>query len=232
MDYTPYYETMRRTSLLRGMTDAELDTLMTCFAPRVRRYAKGELLLMAGYETKDVGIILEGEITATKPMPDGTPITMARMGPGGVFADVLAGGRSKSPVNVTAAVPCLVLYLPYDGMLRPSGELSAAHWKLLQNWLETISGKYFSLDCRLELLCCKSLRGRICLWLLEQRERCGADTFSTAMTRTELAAFLNCDRSALSRELSRMQDEGLIELFRGSFKLPDPERLHAACPQF
>lgn len=40
MDYTPYYETMRRTSLLRGMTDAELDTLMACFAPRVRRYAK------------------------------------------------------------------------------------------------------------------------------------------------------------------------------------------------
>ena len=34
MDYTPYYETMRRTRLLRGMTDAELDTLMTCFAPR------------------------------------------------------------------------------------------------------------------------------------------------------------------------------------------------------
>ena len=84
----------------------------------------------------------------------------------------------------------------------------------------------------MELICCKSLRGRICMWLLEQRKRCGAETFSTAMTRTELAAFLNCDRSALSRELSRMQEEGLIELFRGSFKLPDPERLHAACPQF
>ena len=34
------------------------------------------------------------------------------------------------------------------------------------------------------------------------------------------------------RKLSRMQEEGLIELFRGSFKLPDPERLHAVCPQF
>ena len=114
MEYTPYFDTLRKTRLLRGMTDAELTLLMESLAPRVRRYDKGELLLMAGYETKDVGIILEGEITATKPMPDGTPITMARMGPGGVFADVLAGGRSKSPVNVTAAVPCLVLYLPYD----------------------------------------------------------------------------------------------------------------------
>ena len=115
-------------------------------------------------------------------------------------------------------------------MLRPCAALHSAHLKLLQNWLETISDKYFALDRRLELICCKSLRGRICMWLLEQRKRCGADTFTTSMNRTELAAFLNCDRSALSRELSRMQEEGLIELFRGSFKLPDPERLRAACP--
>uniref|UniRef100_UPI003FF09239 Crp/Fnr family transcriptional regulator n=1 Tax=Gemmiger formicilis TaxID=745368 RepID=UPI003FF09239 len=227
MDYTPYYETMRRTSLLRGMTDAELDTLMACFAPRVRRYAKGELLLMAGYETHEVGLVLEGAITASKPLADGSTVVMARMGPGGVFADVLAGGRSRSPVNVSAAEACLALYLPCEALLRPCAALHSAHLKLLQNWLETISDKYFALDRRLELICCKSLRGRICMWLLEQRERCGADTFSTAMTRTELAAFLNCDRSALSRELSRMQEEGLIELFRGSFKLPDPERLMA-----
>ena len=100
MDYTPYYETMRRTRLLRGMTDAELDTLMTCFAPRVRRYAKGELLLMAGYETREVGLVLDGSITASKPLADGSTVVISHMGPGGVFADVLAGGRSRSPVNV------------------------------------------------------------------------------------------------------------------------------------
>ena len=210
MDYTPYFATLRKTSLLRGMTDAELAALMASLTTRVRRYDKGELLLMAGYETKEVGMILEGEITATKPMPDGTPVTMARMGPGGVFADVLAGGRSKSPVNVTAASSCLVLYLPCAALLRPGGEPNAAQWKLLQNWLETISSKYFALDRRLELLCCKSLRG---------------DTFTITMTRAELAAYLNCDRSALSRELGRMQEDGLIELFRSTFKLPDPERL-------
>lgn len=227
MEYTPYFDILRKTSLLHGMTDAELTALMESLSPRVRRYDKGELLLMAGYETKEVGLILEGEITAAKPMPDGTSITMARMGLGGVFADVLAGGRSKSPVNVAAASPCLVLYLPCAALLRPCGEPNTAHWKLLQNWLETISKKYFSLDRRLELLCCKSLRGRICLWLLEQREQTGSDTFTIAMTRSELAAYLNCDRSALSRELSRMQEEGLIELFRSTFKVTDPEKLRA-----
>ena len=228
MDYTPYYETMRRTSLLRGMTDAELDTLMACFAPRVRRYAKGELLLMAGYETHEVGLVLEGAITASKPLADGSTVVMARMGAGGVFAEVLAGGRSRSPVNVSAAEACLALYLPCEALLRPCAALHSAHLKLLQNWLETISDKYFALDRRVELLICKSLRARISLWLLDEAHRAGSDTFTTPLTRAGLAEYLNCDRSALSRELSRMQHDGLIETWRSSFKLLDKDRLKNA----
>lgn len=228
MDYRVHYTVLRRTSLFRSMSDADLDVLMGCFSPHIRRYRRGELLLMAGYETRELGIVLEGEITAAKPMPDGSAVVMTHMGPGGVFADVLAGGRNKSPVTVTAALPCRVLYLPCEALLRPCGALHKAHLQLLHNWLETISSKYFALDRRLELLCCKSLRGRICLWLLEQREQAGADTFTTPLTRAELASYLNCDRSALCRELSRMQEEGLVELFRRSFKLPAPEKLRHA----
>ena len=228
MDYRVHYTVLRRTSLFRSMSDADLDVLMGCFSPHIRRYRRGELLLMAGYETRELGIVLEGEITAAKPMPDGSDVVMTHMGPGGVFADVLAGGRSKSPVTVTAALPCRVLYLPCEALLRPCGAMHSAHLQLLHNWLDTISSKYFALDRRLELLCCKSLRGRICLWLLEQREQAGADTFTTPLTRAELASYLNCDRSALCRELSRMQEAGLVELFRRSFKLPDPEKLRHA----
>lgn len=135
---------------------------------------------------------------------------------------------AKALVTVTAAQPCRVLYLPCEALLRPCGAMHSAHLQLLHNWLDTISSKYFALDRRLELLCCKSLRGRICLWLLEQREQAGADTFTTPLTWAELASYLNCDRSALCRELSRMQEEGLVELFRRSFKLPDPEKLRHA----
>lgn len=78
------------------MTDAELDTLMTCFAPRVRRYAKGELLLMAGYETREVGLVLEGSITASKPLADGSTVVISHMGPGGVFTDVLPVGAAAA----------------------------------------------------------------------------------------------------------------------------------------
>ena len=59
LDLRPYYDVLRKTSLLRGMRDDELDNMMQCFHPRVRRYEKGEFLLLAGYENHEVGIILE-----------------------------------------------------------------------------------------------------------------------------------------------------------------------------
>ena len=230
MDYTPYYETMRRTRLLRGMTDAELDTLMTCFAPRVRRYAKGELLLMAGLRDPGsrpgAGRFHHGQQAAGRRqhgryLPHGAGRCVCRC---------LAGGRSRSPVNV-APLP-----RPAWRSTCPAKRCCALrraaqrHLKLLQNWLETISDKYFALDRRLELICCKSLRGRICMWLLEQRERCGADTFTTSHDPHRAGCVLNCDRSALSPRAEPYAGRRADRAVPGSFKLPDPERLHAACP--
>lgn len=74
MDLHPYYPLLARTPLLRGMRPDELDTLLDCFAPRVRRYARDEILLLAGYETREVGILLEGSITAVKNTPDGASV--------------------------------------------------------------------------------------------------------------------------------------------------------------
>lgn len=225
MDYSAYFPILRRTPLMQGMTDEALQHLMTCFAPRVRSFSRGELLLLAGYETREVGILLEGSITATKTMPDGSSVVMAHLSAGGMFGDVLTGGALKSPVTVRAATPCTALFLPRDKMLRPCGMLHPAHLTLLERWVESISGKYFALERRLELLTIRSLRARIGAWLLEESTRAQSDTFTTPMTRAELAGYLNCERSALSRELSRMQRDGLIETYRSSFKLLAPHRL-------
>lgn len=225
MDLHPYYPLLSRTPLLRNMRPDELDVLLDCFAPRVQHYAQDEILLLAGFETHEVGILLEGTITAVKNTPDGTSVAITHMGPGGLFGDVLSGSSQQSPVTVMATTDCLAVYLPYQKIIRPCAKLHSAHLQLMQNLVLTISDKYFALDRRVELLICRSLRTRISLWLLDEARRTGSDTFTTPLTRAGLAEYLNCDRSALSRELSRMQQDGLIETWRGSFKLLDKKRL-------
>lgn len=51
--------------------------------------------MLAGYETNEVGILLEGSITALKNTPDGSSVAITEMSTGGLFGDVLSGSSTK-----------------------------------------------------------------------------------------------------------------------------------------
>lgn len=210
---------LQRTTLFRGIPAAALQELLACFAPLQRSFCRGEVLLLSGYENRDVGILLEGGAVAVKSTPDGASVFITRMGPGGMFGDVLSGSRLKSPVTITAETDCRVLLVPYQKILHPCAKMHSSHLLLMENLVSTISEKYFALSRRVDLLILKSLRAKLCAYLLEQARAAGADTFSVPFSRAGLAEYLNCERSALCRELSRMRAEGLIETYKNSFKL-------------
>ena len=188
------------TSLFNGLTPEELQTLLAQLGAIMRSYGKGEALVLAGEPNRRVGIVLSGELEAYRPGPQGARIPITHMEPGGVFGDVLSGSSLASPVTVMASVPCEVLLIPYERLLLSDG--SPAHQQTLRNLVRTISDKYFSLSRRIDLLVLKSLRAKVCAYLL--------------------ADYLNCDRSALSRELSQMQRDGLLDTYKSSFKLLEP----------
>ena len=218
-----YLPLLQSTSLFSGLEADELGTLLARLGAVVRSYGKGEALVLAGEPSRRVGIVLTGELEAYRPGPDGMRVPITRMEAGGVFGDVLGGSSLASPVTVLAAAPCEVLLVPYERLLISDG--SAAHQRVLQNLVRTISDKYFLLSRRVDLLVLKSLRAKVCSYLLSEAERAGSLTFSIPFSRIQLADYLNCDRSALSRELSLMQRDGLLDTYRSSFKLLDADAL-------
>lgn len=229
--WEPWLGLLQKVSLFRGISPDDLCRLLLQLSPTVQRYPAGDIILLSGQENASIRIVLEGSITASKISPGGQTVTMAHMQPGGIFGDVLSGSHQKSPVTILARTECTALFLPYEKILHPCKELHSCHSLLLQNLVSTISDKYFTLNHRIDLLILKSLRAKLCAYLMDMRMRAGQDTFTIPFTRTELAEYLNCERSALSRELSRMQAEGLIETYRSSFKILDVNRLSSQCPQ-
>jgi CRP-like cAMP-binding protein len=221
------YETvLDRVSLFAGISAEEREELFACFRPSVREYRREEVILLEGQEQHRIGIVLSGTIEAEKNTAAGNSVIMTRMQPGDIFGDVLSGGkRIPSPVTITAVTDCTVLFLPYEKLISPCAAAHPAHSRLLQNLVGTIAEKYFSLHRRIDLLIIRSLRGRIARYLLGLSKQLAQTTFQLPLTRHQLAEYLNCDRSALSRELSRMREEGLLEIYQRSVKLLDLERL-------
>jgi CRP-like cAMP-binding protein len=88
-----------------------------------------------------------------------------------------------------------------------------------------VSERALTLNRKLEYLTIRSMRTKIATYLLEQRKLTGKNTFVMPLKRNDLADFLNVSRTALSREMGRMRDDGLIDFYRSSVKLTDVERL-------
>ena len=218
-----YLPLLQSTSLFAGLEAEALRVLLGEVGAVLRTYSRGETLVLAGQPNRRVGVVLSGELEAYRPGPEGARVPITRVEPGGVFGDVLGGSSLASPVTVLAATACEVLLVPYAQLLLSDG--SPAHQRVLQNLVRTISDKYFLLSRRVDLLVLKSLRAKVCAYLLNESERAGSLTFSIPFSRVQLADYLNCDRSALSRELSLMQRDGLLETYKSSFKLLEPDAL-------
>ena len=218
-----YLPLLQSTSLFAGLEAEALRVLLGEVGAVLRTYSRGETLVLAGQPNRRVGVVLSGELEAYRPGPEGARVPITRVEPGGVFGDVLGGSSLASPVTVLAATACEVLLVPYEQLLLSDG--SPAHQRVLQNLVPTISDKYFLLSRRVDLLLLKSLRAKVCAYLLSEAEVHHSLTFTIPYSRIQLADYLNCDRSALSRELSLMQRDGLLETYKSSFKLLEPDAL-------
>ena len=210
---------LQSSSLFRDMSEAEVRQLVSCLGSPVRRYGKGSFLWQQGDPVEQAGIVLSGTVDAVQYREDGTAQLVARQTAGGVFGDLLMAAGQPSPVTLQAAEESEVLYLPLEKILGGCERCCPCHTRLRRNLLAEASEKFWALRQRLEYLSEPSLRRRILLYLRDEGRRAGTATFTIPYNREKLAEFLAVNRSALSRELSRLADEGVIEYYRSSFRI-------------
>ncbi|MBE6971565.1 MAG: Crp/Fnr family transcriptional regulator [Ruminococcaceae bacterium] len=210
---------LRSTPLFHNMQDEEIRQLLTCLRAPVRSFGKGAFLWHEGETVTHCGIVLHGTVDAVHYHDDGTEELIARQRQGDVFGELLMAAQQPSPVSLRCAQAAEVLFLPLEGILGGCEKCCACHTALRRNLLQVTGQKFWQQKRRLSYLCEPSLRGRLLLYLHDVQRESGSDTFTIPYNREELATFLGVNRSAMSRELGRMQREGLLAFYRSSFRL-------------
>ncbi|MBQ9931007.1 MAG: Crp/Fnr family transcriptional regulator [Firmicutes bacterium] len=217
-----FYPILRKAPLFAGFQEEGLRRLLDAFLPAVKPFKKGDILVLSGYPVRDIAVLLSGSARAFKDDGEGRRSVHADLLPGGVFGDVLAGSHWVSPVTVEGLQDGEILLLSAKKILEGAPGAPEESRLLLRNLVAGISDKYFMLDRRLALLEEKNLRKRILLFLQQEKARQkDSNTLYLSFDRAALADYLNCDRSALCRELGRMKRDGLIDYYRNSFRLLD-----------
>ena len=85
--------------------------------------------------------------------------------------------------------------------------------------LRLIADKNMDLNEKLDILGMKTTREKISAFLMYHSRLQGKTTVAVPYDRNTMADYLGVNRSALSRELGKMRDEGLIDFHKNIFTL-------------
>ncbi len=213
-------EILKKCELFAEMDDAEVAKMYDCIRPysKIKRFSKGETLMTEGGDVVSPGIVLSGYVEASSVDRSGRESLISHIPTGGLFGEVLnAADRKTSPITLRASDDCEVMLIDQQKLIQPCSSACPCHMKLTQNLLRIISRKYWNAQTRIDYISASSLREKIMMYLSDVRSAAESDTFRIPMNREKLAAYLNADRSALSRELSAMKRDGLIDCDKDVF---------------
>jgi len=216
---------MPETSLLfQGMDPAERDQVLHTLRAEERVFPKGAVLLHAGDLAPALGLVLSGSVTIESNDAWGNRTVLSHVGPGQSFAEVYALLPGEPLlVDVSANEESRILFLHLDLLRAPTGTAPVWQQKLTMNLLQISARKNLALSGRSFHTSPKTVRGRVMAYLNSVRLQQGSARLEIPFDRQQLADYLNLDRSALSKELGKMQREGLLLVKKNHFTILRPE---------
>lgn len=217
-----YFEILKQSALFEEISEPELTELVACVQATATQYNAGNAIFLAGEKPEFVGIVLKGEASVVEEDFFGNRNILAHITQGELFGETFACAEVQAlPVSVFAVSDCEILKLDFARILSDSNKACGFHHRLVYNMLKILAQKNLLLNRKARLLAKRTTREKLLSFLSEQAKEAGRSEFSIPFNRQALADFLSVDRSALSAELCRMRDDGLLEFHKNKFVLKE-----------
>lgn len=211
---------LRTVPLFRGMREEEVGSILDCLGARELLFGRGEAVLRAGEPARSLGVVLTGRVQVAREGADGSRVLMAVIPAGGMFAEAFAcAGTDALPVSVWAGEETSLLLLDCGRVVGTCPSACPFHTRLVGNLLGILAEKNIFLSRKIEHLSKRTLGEKLLSYLEEQSALAGSRSFTIPLDRQGLADYLCADRSALSRELGRLQRAGILTTERSRFTL-------------
>ncbi len=186
-----------------------------------KKFKKGETIFLAGDQGDSMFFLREGKVKITRNSPDGKEHIVKFINPGEVFGEVILFGHEIYPATTTCLEDSRLNQLKRDDFK----EFFLAHPEIGWGMLKTMANKLFFSQSRIESLALLDSKTRIIQSLLEMADE--NDLALKEMSQQQLANYLGLTRETVSRNISQLKDEGLIENQGRMILIIDREGLEA-----
>ncbi|MBQ3426803.1 MAG: Crp/Fnr family transcriptional regulator [Clostridia bacterium] len=213
-------EFLRKSIIFRNMTDDDIALALASLHTIEKEYKKGDMIMSAGAAIDSMGLVLTGSVTIETNDIWGNRTILSHVGNGGFFAETYALLDSEVMlVDVCANENCRILFLRIGSLSKFKFNNTTWGSKLIFNMLQISVHKNLTLSLRSFHTAPKNVRGRIMAYLNSVSLQNGSQKFDIPFNRQQMADYLNLDRTALSKELGRMQKDGVISFWKNHFNI-------------
>jgi CRP/FNR family transcriptional regulator len=217
---------LERTALLSNLSQQELQLLA---ARTVRKHlSEGELLFSEGEPCAGLHIIAQGKVRIFKTSVGGREQVLALNGPGESVAELPVFDGGPYPASAMAVEDTEIAFISR----RDFHAYCLEHPEVALKVLSVVGGRLRRLVGIIEELSFTTIRQRLISALLKLAQTEGKKTergieFQLPATHQELASQLGTVRELISRNLMRLQAEGLLEVDARQIVVKDMKGLSA-----
>ena len=209
---------VRSNQLFRGMKDEEIERAEKLFRASVQHYAKGEFIHISGTPMTSFGLVLTGMVHACIDDINGNRVIMAEVAPGITFGESLCYlGVPDSPVYIYSTEETDIMWLSAGVLKEDSADPFCADLK--RRFTSMLAARTLTMNSRIQVLSKISLRDKLVTYFSQLAALTGSLTFNLPFSRDDMATYMGANRSALSREMSAMKKEGLIDYYRNTVRI-------------
>ena len=175
---------------------------------KISRYNKSTVIYFQNQVCNTLDVILEGIVQIQKIDENGNILVVAEFGTGDILGEnLIFSDARRYPMTVFSKKNSTILHIRKELVLR----LCQQDENFLHQFMREMSNKTLLIGNRLKSVTLKTIRQHIINFLVEQYHKQNSPEIKLEMTKKEWAEKIGVHRPSLSRELSKMKKEGLID---------------------
>ncbi len=215
-----YISILKQSQLFSGVNENEIEKMLYCLGATLHEYPKGDYIFQQGEDLKYITVLVEGKLYVQRDDFWGNRSIIHQINCGEMFGEAYASPASGPILNdVIAVEDSSVIFFDARRLIAVCSSACQFHTLVIQNLFFSISDKNRALIQKLGHMSKRTTREKLISYLSEQAKNNKSDTFIIPFNRQQLADFLSVDRSAMSNELSKMREEGLLTFEKNRFHL-------------
>ena len=174
------------------------------------KFNKNEEILKKISNRNFIGIITEGLIQIVKTDYNGNRTIIEELTDNDIFGSKISS-LSNNEYTITTKDTTKIIIIDYEQLIK-SNNTNNYYNKFIKNLLEIIINSINDKNNRIEILTKKTIRNKLLEYFKIVSTKNKSKNIYLPFTFTDLADYLAIDRSAMTRELKNLKEEGFIEI--------------------